>query len=241
MIFEIGEQPGLIGILKSGYLRKEHMSAEGERTLVDLVFPGDIVGTFPGRNVNYSLEAATESEVCMLDATTSRRMLNESAAFRRGVVADMNRQLDRQLTLVWLRGAMTGRERVLAFFVMAAQTMPTEASKDGSLIVTIPISRKDWADLCSTTVESISRRVSELTEAGLLESLGSNRYRLPDPDKLRQEAGLERGAFRHVCAATNWNLGVRANDDREPVPMARLIKQAANGLRELPVCGRAPV
>lgn len=239
MLFETGDKPGLVGILRSGYLRKERMSADGERTLVDLVFPGDIVGSFPGREVNYSLEAATESDLCLLDVSTARQVLNESAEFRRGVVEDMNRQLDRQLTLVWLRGAMTGRERILAFFVLAAQTMPCEESSGGGLVVTIPVSRKDWADLCNTTVESISRRIGELSAAGLLESLGNNRYLINDSRELRRQAGLEPDAFRHMCAMTAWRvMSPSANVDREPQMVVPFRGSASTGVRARQACAK---
>ena len=236
-LFESGDKPGLVGILKSGYLRKERVSSEGERTLVDMVFPGDVIGTFPDREANFTLEAATDSEICAIDAMTGRQLLNQSAPFRRGVVLDMNRQL----TLVWLRGAMTGRERILSFFLLAAETMPSDKMPDGSVVVNIPVSRADWADLCSTTVESISRRVSELTDIGLVESLGSNRYHLKDTDDLRAQIGLESGAFAHFRSYGRWKVAPFANEDREPFDRLPLGVHVAKGARALPACGIVPV
>lgn len=196
MLYEIGSYPGLIGILRKGYLRRERLLADGRRTVLGLVQPGDVVGEMPDWPASYSLETATEAEVCLFSAPVVRRLAIENAEFRRGITADLERQYSHELTFAWLRMGLRLRERVIAFLVMAADVLPSDPQPDGSVIVQIPVGRRDWADLYNTTVESISRQMADLTSEGLVHHLKGRRYRLRNVQVLRELAGLEQSSFR---------------------------------------------
>lgn len=190
-LFEVGTRPGLIGILRRGCLRREYMSRDGNRTLLGLVLPGGLVGELPGRTAAYALEAATDCEICLFPARAANRLATEDLELRRGIVADLEEQYRQELVFAWLRRASRRIERVVAFLILARDLGPSAPQPDGSVIVTVPLPRRDWADLCNTTVESISRQISDLTARGLVETLGKQRYRLRDLRALKALAGLD--------------------------------------------------
>jgi hypothetical protein len=78
----------------------------------------------------------------------------------------------------------------LAFLLMAARIMPSAPQPDGSVIVSMPIGRRDWADLCNMTIESISRQMTQLSASGEVQSLGRGRFRLTDPQALCRSPDL---------------------------------------------------
>jgi len=197
MIYEVGSSPGLIGILRQGYLRRERLMPDGRRTVLGFVFPGGVVGEMPEWTASYSLEAATDAEVCHFSAPFAKRLVAQNAEFRRGLTADLERQYSHELTFAWLRMGLRCRERVIAFLVMAADLLPSDPQPDGSVIVQIPVGRRDWADLCNTTVESISRQLADLASERLVERLGGRRYWLRDMPALRGLTRLERPASRN--------------------------------------------
>lgn len=192
-LYETGARPGLIGILRQGYLRRERLMRDGRRTVLGLVGPGGVVGEMPGRPASYSLEAATECDICLFPAGFANRLATAEPDLRRAIAEDLAEQYDLEMTFAWLRGITRCGERVSAFLVLASELMPCDPQPDGSVILKIPFARRDWADLCNTTVESVSRQLSDLSARGLVESLGGKRYRLPDPAALRASAGLEGG------------------------------------------------
>ena len=69
--------------------------------------------------------------------------------------------------------------------------MPSEPLPDGSVVVSIPISRRDWADITNTTVETICRTLGQLAEPGVVESLAPGRYRIADLAELSRLAGID--------------------------------------------------
>ncbi len=190
-IFAEGQEPGVVGVLHQGLLRKERMGRDGRRTLLGLSFPGDIVGTVPGKPAAYTLEAATDAEICAFSPDTARRMLADNRHFRMHFLDDVSRQHANQLELIWRRGALTSRERIIAFLVTTARSLPVEWLSDGSLIVEIELSRRDWADLSNTTVESISRTLRQLAEKNLVETVRPGCYLIRDLGALTQLAGLD--------------------------------------------------
>lgn len=206
-VFEEGRAPGLLGVVRSGILRKVRVSRSGHRTLLGLAFPGDVVG---GQEpVEYALQAATEAEICAFDIETVSRMMAEDRGFRLCILRDAARQHDGQLEMVWLRGALTSRERIIAFLAMAADAMAAEHLPDGSVIISVELSRKDWADLANTTVESVSRTLTQLSESRLVETLAPGRYRIRDLARLSRMAGMD--PDQDLGAAHNpWAAGTAA-------------------------------
>lgn len=212
LVFEQGKQQGGIGVLRRGYLRKERLNRVGRRTVFDLALPGDIIGELPGHSLSYSLEAATDAEICAFDDRTVRRMMARDGQFRLALLQATADQLARLQETIWQRGALTCRERILAFLVLSARAMPTAPGPDGSIVVTIELARKDWAAFSNTTVESISRVMSQLSEKGLVKTLAPDRYWIGDPAFLAHLAGM---APRPDCGPTRAALRARRHNRRD--------------------------
>lgn len=189
MLFGEGVVPDFLGVLRRGYLRQERLTRDGRRTLLGLSRPGDIVGGLKASL--FSLEAATEAEVCVLDIGAVKHALATDFDVSRHELQEASIQLQRQLELNWQRGALSSRERVFAFLVMAAEIMPVEPLPDGGLIVSIPLSRRDWAGLSNTTVETVSRTMGLLAERELVTKVAPSRYRIRDLRELASLAGLD--------------------------------------------------
>lgn len=192
-IFEEGQERGVVGVVRSGYLRKERMSRDGRRTLLGLACPGDTIGALPGRSIAYSLEAATDAEICAFDNATMQRMVAQDTDFRLHLLQQAAEQHATLLEMIWWRGALTTRERIIAFLLMAAEVMPVVPQPDGSIIVTIELARRDWADLSNTTVESISRTMRHLSEKDLVKTVAPGRFRIRNLDSLASLAGMDNG------------------------------------------------
>lgn len=196
LIAEEGTPQKLFGILRSGYLRKEKMRDNGRRTLIGLVRPGELVGGLPGSPMYYSLETATEVELCALENPGAARLVSDSPRIRSFLLADATRQHTEMLDLIWRRGALTSRERIIEFLVSATTFMPVEPHPDGGVVVTIELSRRDWADLSNTTVESISRTMTWLADRRLVSREAPTRYWIHDPAALGQLAGVDPDEMR---------------------------------------------
>jgi len=186
-----GEAPKLTGILRRGYLRTERILEDGRRSIVGLALPADPIGAWLEHDGNCSISAATDIEICTFNPQVLRRLFDTAPALRLEILRAAAEQYARQLEFLWRRGALNSRERIIAFLVMAAEIMPSEPMPGGGLEVSVPISRRDWADITNTTVETICRTLGQLAEQGLIESRAQGRYRIKNLSELADMAGID--------------------------------------------------
>jgi len=190
VLFHQGDRTQRVGVLRSGYMRMVRFSAEGRRIGLGISRPGDMIGALPGRRIAHELEAATEVTLCMTDTATLERGMARLPALRRQMLVSTGEQLARVQEQIWLRGRLSSRERIIAFLVRAADYMPASPQPDGSVIVEIPLPRRDWAGITDTAVETVSRTMSSLAAQGEVETLGRGRYRLANPARLARLARI---------------------------------------------------
>lgn len=202
-LVEEHERPRFLGVLRQGYLRHERMMRDGRRSLLALSCPGDLVGAVPGsgRQIGCAIVAATEVEICAFDIETVVRLMQRNRRFRLHVLREAEALHGRQMEMVWRLGALNSRERIIAFLVTSAHVMPTEPLPDGSVLVTMELARRDWADFSNTTLESVSREMSRLARLGLVETVAPGRYRIRDLAFLARLAGLDADAAAFACSS----------------------------------------
>ena len=191
VIAQAGDASPVFGVLRRGYLRREIVQSNGRRILLGIVCPGDVVGSRDREALPFTLDAATEAEICVFDRPTVAIAVETNSTFRQHLAGEARRQHDALLEMIWRRGALTSRERILAFLVHAAEIMPCRKQPDGSLMLEIDLPRRDWADLTDTAVETISRTMTGLAATGLVTGVARNRYRIADLNQLAYLAGID--------------------------------------------------
>jgi len=190
VIFEPGA-PLSLGIVRRGFARRSAIRRDGKRILIGLAGPGDIVSGPPYRTVACDLEAASDCEICMHDSRVVDWHMRNTPRARHRLLQASEEQYHRLLGALWRVGSLTSRERILAFLVMATEIMPTESQPDGSLILTMEIDRRDWADFTNTAVETISRTLHDAAQMRLVTRLSPSRLRIHNLARLARLAGVE--------------------------------------------------
>lgn len=218
---EENEPPKFTGILRRGYIRAERMLQNGNRTILNFLAPGDLVGNVLGMEREPALVAATDVEICAFDAAALRRATAGDDRIAVDLLAEGVAQHNRQLEMIWRRGALSSRERIIAFMIMATEFMPVEYLPDGGAVLTIRISRKDWADFANTTVETICRTLGDLSERGLVDQVQGGRYHIRDLAALARLAGLD--SLRDRKAMT------RADRGADPMGQDRVLTVTLRG------------
>jgi CRP-like cAMP-binding protein len=142
---------------------------DNDKTILTIAKPGSFIGTqalygeavFP-----FSAEALTDTEVCLKDINVFRDLVLENSEFAQGIIKLLNEDLlnsyNRLFSLTTKQ--INGRFSELLLFMknVLYKTNPFQ----------LTISRKDMADLISTSPESISRLMSEFKEQGIITSKG---------------------------------------------------------------------
>jgi CRP-like cAMP-binding protein len=161
----------------AGAVRKCLIRASGQRRIVDLLMPGDFFGFAPDEGERFSLQATglgTRIARCpriLIDALCAgHRSVEELVRERAGAA------IERLESHVIAQGRTTAMEKVGAYLL--GMRGRVRAAGD---TIDLPISRYDIADHLGLAVETVSRSMTELREAGLIEMDGPRRVRIMDP------------------------------------------------------------
>lgn len=171
-------------------MRLVRFNDEGRRIGLGLGLSGDLIGGMLERPLDHMAESITPVHLCQVDVAEFERGMRADPVMRQEILRNITKQLSRAQELIWRRGQLTSRERVVDFIVRSMQIMLSEWQPDGSVIVEIRLPRRDWADLADTTVETVSRTMTWLAARGEVQPLKRARYRIADPKRLARMARL---------------------------------------------------
>lgn len=165
--------------IRKGFV-KIFMENAGETVIIGIAQPYSFVGiqalygspVFP-----FSVEAMTDTEVCMKDINIFRELVLENTEFAQGVIEVLNANLTQSYNRIF---TLTTRQ-ISARFSELLYYMRNVLYASNPFRLTV--SRKELADLVSTTPESISRMLAELKEKGIIKVDGQN-IEILDSDKL---------------------------------------------------------
>jgi len=159
---------------------KLYFESGDEKVVLGIAQPGTFIGiqalygspVFP-----FTVEALTNAEVCMKDIGVFRELVFENSEFARGIIEVLNGNLSQAYNRMFslTTKQLSGRFSELLFYFrnVLYESNPFQ----------LTISRREIAEIVSTTPESVSRMISELKDQGVIEVKGHT-IEIMDPQKL---------------------------------------------------------
>jgi CRP-like cAMP-binding protein len=162
----------------SGTVRCCRLVADGRRTILRFAGFGSFLGIGCLDRYGYTAEAVTE-------VTLRRHRLSgleaamADAGLRARVLQALREELAATRSQMMLLGRMSAAERLAAFLVGYAARGPRD---DGC--IELPMTRSDVADHLGLTVETVSRKLHELDDLGLIRIETPSRIRILELDRI---------------------------------------------------------
>ena len=197
-----GDPAERVFVVLSGVVRLCKIMADGRRTIIRFLYPGDLLG--PPNDLHYRLtaEAVTDVRLRCCPRGSFEARLAGSLDLQRWLAASVSRDLNHALNHMVLLGRKTATERVASMLLALARRNP------GSADVYAPMSRLDMADHLGLTFETVSRVISQMRRDKIVALLRPQHIHLLNLAALRQMAG-------------------ETADDEVPSPNVRLFSRAA--------------
>lgn len=192
-VSEMGAQSDVIGVVSDGILRMQKSLPDGRQHVVGLLVGGDIYGRVFDGGSHFSVEAASDAEVCAFDRPKFEALLLRSPELDRLLLLNMMSELDRAhdwmiiLANPRIRGRLAGFLLLLCTRFLTVDHLITLAGR--SIRVHIPLSRPDVAHLLGTRVESVSRALHSLADDGMIEILRPDLVDIRNIEALSEETG----------------------------------------------------
>lgn len=182
-LFRSQEKDDALYIVNRGKVRIYRLSDSGKEQLVRILNPGDFTGEWtlfnPDAVHEEYAEAIRDTSVCMIQQHDVQEFLKEYPAISLKLLGEMSQRLERSER----QTAQVAVESVITRLVLfLAENVEPEMGN--SPTITLPMAKKDIASYLGTTPETISRKLGELENEGLIQQLSGKRIKIQDLDDL---------------------------------------------------------
>lgn len=197
-VFREESDTDFVGTVRSGILRMQKTLADGRQHVVGLLVEGDMFGRVFDGTIEFSIEAASDAEICVFPRGAFEALLMRSPDLDRAVLLNVLNELDRARDWMIILSNQKISSRLAGFLILMCARFATVdhlvEAKENGIEVRIPISRTDLAHLLGTRPESLSRAFHALADAGVIVLLGPDRVLLRDLHALAESAGEDEPA-----------------------------------------------
>ncbi|GLR89623.1 helix-turn-helix domain-containing protein [Bradyrhizobium iriomotense] len=153
--------------VKRGAVRSYKLLSDGRRQIGAFHLDGDIFGLENGETHRFTAEAVVKTTVRVMRRASLEVAADSDVVVWRNLLGLTTDNLQHAENHMLLLGRKTSLERVAAFLL----EMDGRLSAAG--VISLPMSRRDIADYLGLTLETVSRAVSQLHKAGILDFMGN--------------------------------------------------------------------
>lgn len=182
--------PSII-FIREGFV-KLFIEKDGEMVVLGIARPGEFIGIqiLFGRPVSpFSVEAMTETKVCLKDISVFKELILDNPKFASGIIetlsGDLAQLYQRMFSLNTKQVNARLSELLLFMSNVMYQSNPFE----------LTISKKEVAGLISTSPENLSRLLSDFKARGIIEGSGQS-IKLLDLDELESLCNCDSATVR---------------------------------------------
>lgn len=186
-LFAAGGSPTACATLISGALKISSIGEDGVERILSLVHPAGFVGEMFAPQASHSIVALADSEVCVFPARRYEEALERFPALGRALLRRSADDLYASRTLIDLMGRRKAASKVAGLIkamAAAASDSPCHLANRFDL----PLSREEIAGLLGVTIETVSRQLGRLEEAGAIRREGRRGIQIVDEALLDQMA-----------------------------------------------------
>lgn len=187
VIFHQGDACERVWILRQGRVKIIHREEDGREVILEIISPGEVFG---GATIFLPEQPATARailpvETISFSASAYTQFLREHPAATLKLIRMLGNRLHSIMEMQVLAGERV--ERRLAHILLKLAERVGQRQTEGVLI-TIPLSRQDLADMSGTTLETAIRAVSRLRTQEVVKTLRGGYLLILDEGELRRLA-----------------------------------------------------
>lgn len=186
-LFQQGDACDRMWVVRTGQVKIVHQAEDGREVILELIAPGEAFGGavlfFPVHPA--TARALTDVETVSLSQAQYTHLLQQHPGVALKLIRMLGQRLHSMMGLQILAGERVERRMAHILLKLADRVGRTEPE---GVLITIPLSRQDLADMAGTTLETAIRTVSRFREQGWLITQRGGYLRLTDYEAIKQMA-----------------------------------------------------
>lgn len=180
-----GDKASCFTVLRSGSAKAYRTTSDGRAQILYIFPANDYYGArflLTEERVPYTVEALEETAVCILKKEHFTLMLEKHPTVALQIIEAMANRMSR---LELAMQSMGGRNADLRIASLLLEFKDSYGQlNDGHVDITLPLSREGLANYLGLARETLSRKLAQFEEEGLIELVGSKIVRLLDMKRL---------------------------------------------------------
>ncbi len=187
-LYVAGEPAAHLYVVAAGKVKLMRTTTAGKNVVITVAGPGDFFGslsTLGESRYENSAVAHTAGCVLFIGARDFEDIVGRHPAVARGALAVVAERLREMHEIVESLSAHPAEQRIATALLKLAERLGEK--RGSSVLIQMPLSREDLADMTGTTRETASRILSRLRRSGLIRT-GRAWVAILDPDGLASEA-----------------------------------------------------
>jgi len=187
-----GDRLEFVASVVSGVATLSQTMEDGRKQMVGLLLPSDFIGR-PGReHASFDVTAVSDITICCFRRKPFEELLVSTPHVSQRLLEMALDELDAAREWMLVLGRKTAREKIASLIAIIArrdEKAKEALSRGKPLTVSLPLTREAMADYLGLTLETVSRQVSALKKAGVIELAGKRQITIPDFGRLMDETG----------------------------------------------------
>lgn len=168
-----------------GVVKLTKLMPDGRQQIVGLQFSPDFLGRPFEKTNRLDAQAADEVELCSFPRSVLNDLIKNSPDLERKLFEQTLRELDESREMMLTLGRKTASEKVATFLhLLATHIDPELENHEGPIEFELALKRSDIADYLGLTIETVSRQMTKLRKAGIIDIQNNRHIRIPDINRL---------------------------------------------------------
>ena len=188
-IFNQGDPSDRFWLLRAGRVKIAHLAAGGREVILEVIAPGEAFGGavlfLPEHPA--AARALTAADTLSVPREAYARLMVNHPQVAQRLVRMLGARLQSLIAMQVLAGERV--ERRLAHILLKLADRAGRAEPGGGVLITIPLTRQDLAEMTGTTLETAIRTLSRFRAQGWLETRRGGYILIRDPEQLQAQAG----------------------------------------------------
>ena len=177
-----------------GVVKLSKLTADGRQQIVGLQFAPDFVGRPFSKENGFAVEAATEVKLCSFPSAILEQLINAAPELEHRLHQQALKELNEAREWMLMLGRKSAAERVASFlYFIALHIDPEDTQKGDRRQFEIPLKRSDIADFLGLTIETVSRQMTKLRKAGIINIENNRLVKVPEIDRLKALTEIDSG------------------------------------------------
>lgn len=170
-IFFEGDPSSWLGIVLDGRVKTIKHSEGGKDVVLDVILPGEMLGevaAFNGEPYPATAQAMEPTVVASIHRDDYHRLLQQYPALALRVIEVLGHRLREAQEMIKSMAVERVERRIARVLLKLAAI--TGSSNENGIVIELPLTRQDIAEMAGTTVETAIRTMSKFKKDGLIQT-----------------------------------------------------------------------